>query len=76
MNPALVHALKKVGGVLGSSLLLALGGLLSKILEPLLKWLMFTSMKLLIKVLPHGDFEKTVISLYKELRSAYKEDTK
>lgn len=76
MNPALAKALGKLGGVLGSSLLLALSGLLSKILEPLLKWLMFTSMKLLIKVLPHGDFERTVISLYKELRSAYQEDKK
>lgn len=76
MNPALRNVLTKVGQVVGTSLLLALSGLLSKILEPTLKWVMFTSMKLLIKILPPGKFERTVISLYKELKAAYEEDQK
>lgn len=74
MNPTLANALKKVGSVIGSSLLLALSGLLSKILEPMLKWTMFTSMKFLIKILPHGKCKLTVLSLYRELRESYKED--
>lgn len=74
MNPSTQRALAKIGSVVGGAFLMALGGLLSKVLEPTLKWIMFTSMKLLIKILPPGKFERTVISLHKELKAAYRED--
>ena len=76
MNPALQNALKKVGGVIGASFLMALSGLLSKVLEPFLKWTMFTSMRILIKILPPGRLENMVISLYDELNKVYEEDSK
>lgn len=76
MNPALKNALKKIGTVIGSSFLVALSGLLSKILEPMLKWTMFASMRLLIGVLPEGRLKRNLSSLRDELKKVYQEDNK
>lgn len=66
-------ALASIGAVIGTALLTAFGGLLGRLLEPLLKWTLFASMKLLIKILPPGKAEDTIKALYKEFKYAYKE---
>lgn len=70
MNPALRDALKKIGAVVGSALLLALSGFLSRVLQPLIAWTTFTSLKLLIRLTK----SKTLRSLYGDLKKGYDEE--
>lgn len=67
MNPQLRNVLIKVGTMVGSALLLAISGFLSKVLEPAVAWISFTSMKLLIKLTK----SKGLRSLYAEMREGY-----
>lgn len=69
MNNTLNNVLMKVLSTLGTALLGALGLFLSRVLEPLIAWVAFSSMKLTIKLTK----SKTLRALYGELRTGYKE---
>lgn len=69
MNHALNNVLMKVLGTLGTALLGALGLFLSRVLEPLIAWVAFSSMKLTIKLTK----SKTLRALYGELKTGYRE---
>ena len=67
INPILLDVIKKVSIMVGSSLLLAISGFLSKVLEPMVAWFSFASMRLLIKLTK----SKGLRSLYAEMREGY-----
>jgi hypothetical protein len=70
LDPKLNSILWKVAQVIGSTLLLAFSGFLSKVLEPVIAWFTFTSMKLLIKLTK----SETLRSLYGDMKKGYKQD--
>lgn len=69
MNHTLQNVLMKILSTLGTALLGALGLFLSRVLEPLIAWVAFSSMKLTIKLTK----SKTLRALYGELKTGYKE---
>ena len=69
MNPAF----RKLGGLALSALWAAVAATLGKIMEPLLKWLLFLSMRGLVWLLPPGKAENAIIELYKEFKQSYGE---
>lgn len=66
-------AYNKIGGLALTALWAALATVFGKIMEPLLKWLLFLSMRGLVWVLPPGKAENAIIELYKEFKTAYGE---
>lgn len=69
MNKQTQDALLKLGGAVGTAFLGAISLFLSRILEPLIAWISFTSMKLTIK----WTKSKTLRSLYGDLKKGYDE---
>lgn len=69
LDPRVMKALVAIVGTIASAFLGAFSLFLSRVLEPLIAWFAFTSMKLLIK-LTGSD---TLRSLYGDLKKGYKE---
>lgn len=69
MNASLQKALVSLGSVIGTALLGAFSLFLSRVLEPLIAWFSFTSMKLLIK----WTKSPTLRSMYGDLKKGYDE---
>jgi hypothetical protein len=65
--PQLTAILLKLGGIILSSFLGAIGLFLSRVLEPMIAWFSFTTMKLLIKVTGSD----TLRSLYGDMKKGY-----
>lgn len=69
MSDKLIKALTPLAGAIATAFLGAFTLFLSRVLEPMIAWFAFTSMKLLIKMTKSD----TLRSLYADMRKGYKE---